>query len=206
MKRFFALSLFFICLYGTGLNLLASSEPALDLKSAIEDSLSAVYDPSNSGDSDLEKQQAVRKILESRYDLTVLIRRAMGRNWDLLKGSEQDQVVELITQLVVKAYVKNLGGAARPEISYGKTVEISDKRIEIPSTIKANGKTYYVTYRLGRLESGWQIYDIVAENISVVSNYRQQLDDHFQRGSGAELIKKLENLLKSEDLSNEIKI
>jgi phospholipid transport system substrate-binding protein len=50
------------------------------------------------------------------------------------------------------------------------------------------------------LKTGWQIYDIVAEDISIVSNYRQQFDDHFRKGNGAQLIEKLEKLLKQEEL------
>ena len=32
------------------------------------------------------------------------------------------------------------------------------------------------------MDSGWQIYDIVAENVSMSSNYRGQIDDHFRKG------------------------
>ncbi len=55
---------------------------------------------------------------------------------------------------------------------------------------------FYVLYRLGLTRTGWQIYDIVIEGISIVSNYRQQFVDHFRRGTPEELIKKLENLVK----------
>jgi len=50
------------------------------------------------------------------------------------------------------------------------------------------------------LKTGWEIYDIVAEDISIVSNYRQQLDDHFRKENGARLIEKLEKLLEQEEL------
>jgi phospholipid transport system substrate-binding protein len=56
------------------------------------------------------------------------------------------------------------------------------------------------------MQSGWEIYDIVAEDISVVSNYRQQFDDHFRQGNGAELIKKLKDLLGREELDATIEL
>ena len=58
-----------------------------------------------------------------------------------------------------------------------------------------------MVYRLGRLQSGWQIYDIVGEDISMVSNYRQQFDDHFRKGNGQQLIEKLEDLLNEGELN-----
>ncbi|MEZ7843721.1 MAG: ABC transporter substrate-binding protein, partial [Opitutales bacterium] len=80
-------------------------------------------------------------------------------------------------------------------------IEVTSKRIEVPVVISfPSGKTFNVLYRLGLLKTGWQIYDIVAEDISIVSNYRQQFDDHFRKGNGAQLIEKLEKLLKQEEL------
>ena len=63
-----------------------------------------------------------------------------------------------------------------------------------------------MVYRFGRLKTGWQIYDIVAEDISIVSNYRQQFDDHFRKQNGAQLIEKLEKLLKQEGLDASTKL
>jgi ABC-type transporter MlaC component len=62
---------------------------------------------------------------------------------------------------------------------------------------------FNIVYRFGRLKTGWQLYDILAEDISVVSNYRQQIDDHFHNGNGAELIEKLRKMLEDEQLDND---
>lgn len=172
------------------------------LQATIDAALDVIYaDPST--ELSIEGKQAkVRETLEANYDLDVIIRRAIGRNWQLMSEAVQQNVLELVKQLVLKAYVKGMDGNSRPDITLGKVTEISSKRMEIESTVHLDGKTYEVLYRLGRMESGWQIYDIVAENISVVSNYRQQIDDHFRKGSGAELIDRLKQLL-AQDIINE---
>ena len=59
-------------------------------------------------------------------------------------------------------------------------------------------------YKLARMQSGWELYDLVAEEISLVSNYRQQFDDHFRRGNAAKLIEKLEELLNHEKLDHKV--
>jgi phospholipid transport system substrate-binding protein len=176
------------------------------LESTVVAALDIVYSDCCSELTLDEKQVKVREAIESNYDLSVVIRRAIGRNWTKLKASEQGQVMDLVKQLIVKAYVKGLDGKNRPTVTFGKVVEVSEKRMEIASEIELDGKVYNVLYRMGLMESGWQIYDIVAEDISVVSNYRQQFDDHFRKGNGAELITKLEELLKKEDLDEEIKL
>jgi ABC-type transporter MlaC component len=106
----------------------------------------------------------------------------------------------------VKAYVKGMNGESKPEVQLGETIEITGKRMEIPSKVKMDEKTVNVLYRLGRMKSGWQIYDIVAEDISMVANYRQQIDDHFRKGDGQDLINKLNELLTKEDIDEEIQL
>ncbi len=176
------------------------------LQSTIDAALDVIYSDCCSELTVEDKQAMVRERIEANYDLDVIIRRAIGRNWQLMKTSEQETVLELVKKLVLKAYVDGLEGNSRPEVTLGDVTTISDTRIEIISTINLDGKTYFVLYRLGRMASGWQIYDIVAENISVVSNYRQQIDDHFRKGNAAELIARLEELLQKNDINEDIHI
>ncbi|MBC8189476.1 MAG: ABC transporter substrate-binding protein, partial [Puniceicoccaceae bacterium] len=176
------------------------------LQSTIDAALDVIYSDCCSELTVEDKQAKVRQRIEANYDLDVIIRRAIGRNWQLMKTSEQETVLELVKKLVLKAYVDGLEGKSRPEVTLGDVTTISDTRIEIISTINLDGKTYFVLYRLGRMASGWQIYDIVAENISVVSNYRQQIDDHFRKGNAAELIARLEELLQKNDINEDIHI
>ena len=176
------------------------------LQGTIDAALDVIYSDCCSELTVEDKQAKVRQRIEANYDLDVIIRRAIGRNWQLMKTSEQETVLELVKKLVLKAYVDGLEGKSHPEVTLGDVTTISDTRIEIISTIHLDGKTYFVLYRLGRMASGWQIYDIVAENISVVSNYRQQIDDHFRKGNAAELIARLKELLQKDDINEDIHI
>lgn len=184
----------------------ASSAEAERLKGVINSAIDVVYGDCFKEHTLDEKQAKVRSILEAEYELDVIIRRAIGRNWGLMNPDEQMQVLELVKQLVVKAYVKGMEGKGRPVVEMGESIQVTDKRLEIPSTITVDDTTYNVLYRLGKMRSGWQIYDIVAEDISVVSNYRQQIDDHFRKGNGRELIEKLRELLTKEDIDEDIQL
>lgn len=185
---------------------LANQAELKKLRGTVDAALEAIYGECCADLSKEEKQAKVREVLESNYDLNVILRRAIGRNWRELNRSQQDEVLELVKQLVVKAYVDGMKDKKRPNIEFGEVIEITDKRMEIPSTVDLGDKKVNVLYRLGRMKSGWQIYDVVAEDISVVSNYRQQIDDHFRRGDAEELITKLKELLTKEKIDEDISI
>jgi len=202
MKKYAVLIfvLFFQILPGS----LSASTETQRLRGVIDAALEVVYGDCCVDIPIEEKEARVHAILEAEYDLNVIIRRAIGRNWKLMDDQEQQQVLDLVKQLVVRTYVDSMQGTARPEVELGDAVLITEKRMEIPSTIKLGETVYSVLYRLGRMQSGWQIYDIVAEDISVVSNYRQQIDDHFRKGNGRELIEILTKRLTSEDLDEKL--
>ena len=195
----------YICFAAVG-GLHATSSEVERLKGVIDAAIEALYGDCCADLPAEEKQQKVREAIESEYDLDVIIRRAIGRNWRSMNSEEQEEVLELVKQLLVKAYVDGLEGRDPPKVELGEVVSITDRRIEIPSRVTIDNQTVNVLYRLGKMSSGWQIYDIVAEDISVVANYRQQIDDHFRRGDGQGLIKKLKALLAQDEIDEEIQL
>ena len=179
----------------------AQADESAKLATTMEATLDIMYLDAYKDYTSTQRQDAIRAIVEGKYDLEVLIRRAMARNWTLLSADEQMQVRNLIDQLIVKSFVEGMVGKGRPTLDCGAVIEVSSKRIEVPVVISfPSGKTFNVLYRFGLLKTGWEIYDIVAEDISIVSNYRQQFDDHFRKENGARLIEKLEKLLEQEEL------
>jgi phospholipid transport system substrate-binding protein len=179
----------------------AEEAPADTLRNTINATLDILYYDDS---SEVDKRAKVREAIEERYDMSVITRRAIGSNWKRMNDDEQGRVIDLIKQLIVKSYINGLNGQARPVVSFGPAIYVTEKRLEIPSTVVLDNQTVQVLYRLGRVQSGWEIYDIVAENISVVSNYRQQFDNHFRKGTGAELIYKLEQLLLKEEQNEDV--
>ena len=176
------------------------------LQGMIDATLDVIYSQTHASLSANEKQAEVREKLESSYDLDVMIRYAIGKNWRRMNTIEQLEVVELVKKLVLKAYVIGLEGKDRPSVTLAELTKIGKARIEIESTMVLDDKTYCILYRLRQMESGWQIYDIVAENVSVSSNYRGQIDDHFRKGSAADLIARLKGLLAKDEINEDTKI
>lgn len=176
------------------------------LQGMIDATLDVIYSETHASLSANEKQAKVREKLEACYDLDVMIRYAIGKNWRRMNKIEQLEVLELVKKLVLKAYVSGLEGKDRPLVTFGGLTETGKARIEIESTMVLDSKTYYILYRLRQMDSGWQIYDIVAENVSMSSNYRGQIDDHFRKGSAADLIARLKDLLAKDKINEDTEI
>jgi len=183
------------CLAWTGAAAAAETGPAVKLEKTIDRVIGVLYGPEASETTVAEKRERVREVARENFSFDVMIRRAVGRNWRALTEPQQRKVVDLVTDLIVATYIESFEEDGRPEVSLGETVEITDKRIEIPSEVKFQGRNIDVLYRLGKMRSGWQVYDVIVEGVSMVSNYRQQFSDHFRSGDAEGLIERLRTLL-----------
>jgi phospholipid transport system substrate-binding protein len=137
----------------------------------------------------------IRAKMSEMFAIEAIVQRAFGRNWSKLTPAQQTEVIDLLGRLVIRTYAVQLTTGERPVITISASRLISPERREITSTATQQNKTVNVIYRLAPIDGGWKVYDVLAENISVVGNYRQQFDAHFQKKNADDLIKILREKL-----------
>ena len=88
-----------LCVLGTPLY---SQEGEADkLKNTMNAALDVLYLEAYADYTYEQQQTAVQALLEESYDLTVIIRRALARNWNLLSADEQVRVAHIRTDRMV---------------------------------------------------------------------------------------------------------
>ncbi len=132
------------------------------------------------------------------FDTTT--RLAVGPAWRDFSETERARATELFSRLVVRTYSNRIRGETAPDITYGSPVELRAGRVEVPTTVKANGNLYAVIYRLELARgdasaASWRVYDVVAEGVSLIANYRGQFEPIVRSSGAAGLIKTLETKL-----------
>ena len=55
----------------------------------------------------------------------------------------------------------------------------------------SNGEEYSLNYKAHLVNSEWRVYDVIAENISVVNNFRSQFNRVIAKSSYEELVRRL---------------
>jgi phospholipid transport system substrate-binding protein len=63
--------------------------------------------------------------------------------------------------------------------------------VDVPTTVVYQGNRYTVTYRIE--QPGWLITDVVIEGVSMIANYRSQLDATFKKGGAEAVVQSLES-------------
>jgi phospholipid transport system substrate-binding protein len=141
--------------------------------------------------SNAELIRKVRPTLQQHVSFTTMTRRAVGPGWKQFSADQQEQSTDLITTLVIRTYAGKMTPGEKPEVQFKKATSPSANRVDVPTTLVYKGSTYGVVYRLEK-QSGWQITDVVIEGVSMIANYRTQLDAKFKQGGAAAVVQSLE--------------
>lgn len=192
MKARIAFYLFLIAMVLCSSRPVAGGEPTEQIRSAINQGVEIL----NSSRLDTKKQRAevinrLREIVYPLFDFNEMAQRSLGSHWRRLTPQQQKEFAELFTRLLEKIY------ADRIDLYEGQKVvfiqETVDKNYAQVDTriIGKSGEAFSVNYKLHRVDGKWRIYDIVAENISLVNNYRSQFHRVIVNSSFEELIERI---------------
>lgn len=118
------------------------------------------------------------------FDFRRMSQSAMGRFWRQASDAQKLGVTEQFRELLVRTYATALLGYTGEQIEYLPVkYSAGDDRVMIPTRISANNAPPIpINYRL-RLngDQKWQVYDVVIDGVSLVTNYRSQFASAIRR-------------------------
>ncbi len=138
-----------------------------------------------------ERRSQIRRAADGLFDFTEMSRRALGRYWSARSQAERDEFVKLFADLMARAYLGKIDRYAGESITYvGERVD-GDLATVDSRVITAKKTEVPIEYRLHQVGDRWAAYDVLVENVSLVSTYRSQFDRIIQTSSFAELLKRM---------------
>ena len=140
-----------------------------------------------------ERREAVRHLAEEVFDVTETARRALGQHWQQRTPAEREEFVTLFANLLEQTYINRIDEFGGEKLTY-VSEQIDGDRATVRARITTrNGTEVPVESRLLQKENRWLIYDILVENLSLISNYRSQFDRVIRTTSYEELVRRLKN-------------
>jgi len=133
----------------------------------------------------------VRPILLRRVSFDAMTRRAVGPGWRQFTPDQQKKATQLFATLVIRTYSNKFTPGEKPVVSYKAALSPASGRVDVPTGLVYKGSRYSVTYRMEQ-EGGWKITDVVIEGVSMIANYRTQLDAQFKKGGAHAVLTSLE--------------
>ena len=170
----------------------AAGLPTDQLRVSVDHVLAVLQDPSLRPEAKAaERRAAIRHDADAVFDFTEMSRRALGRHWQELNESQQQEFVGLFADLLERAYASKIEQYSGEKIDYvGESVE-GDMATVKTQIMTKQATQVPVDYRLLHKGDRWLVYDVLVEGVSLVLNYRTQFDHILQTSSYDELVRRL---------------
>jgi phospholipid transport system substrate-binding protein len=137
-----------------------------------------------------ERRQLLEKVVGERFDYEEMSRRSLGASWANLSDKEKQEFVSLFQTLLVNTYADKIESYTGDGVQFLN--ERNEKEYAEVRTKVLTGKTEIpLDYRLLNKGSGWRVYDVVVDGVSLVNNYRGQFSKILRNGSYADLVDQL---------------
>lgn len=135
---------------------------------------------------------AEEKILPN-FDFDRVCRMVLGKNWKAATPEQQASFQKEFRSLLLRTYASALGKYKDQVIEYKPLhTEPSAQNVSVKTQIlQPGGQPIAVDYSLVKSDTGWKVYDIVIESVSLVTNYRSQFSNEIRQNGFDSLIKKL---------------
>ena len=127
----------------------------------------------------IPRRRMLEEIIAARFDYTEMSKRTLAVHWTPLTAGERTEFVELFKSFL----------SERIEGNYAEVrTELRLSKVEIQ-----------MDYRLHMTDGTWHAYDIIADGVSLVKNYRSQFDKIIRTSSHQELVRRLRERTVGED-------
>jgi phospholipid transport system substrate-binding protein len=181
---FLALSVFFVVAHGKAL----AGTPAEQIQETIQRVVTIVSDGATR--SQAERREQLREALLPRFDFAEMAKRALGKHWQNVPERQQE-FVAAFADFLGNSYVGKIVSYKDEKIIFVRESIDKDNAQVDTQVIPVKGEPFPVVYRLHRPQGDWKIYDVVVDNISIVTNYRSQFNRILTSGSFDDLMKLL---------------
>ncbi|MBX9810066.1 MAG: ABC transporter substrate-binding protein [Burkholderiales bacterium] len=163
------------------------------VKATVDEVLSAIK---QTRDKRALHELAEKKVLP-HFDFQAMTRLAVGRSWRDASPAQQKALENAFRSLLVSTYTTALSQSA----GSNQTVEVKPAQVKADETdvtvktlVKEPGRQpIAIDYRMSKTPSGWKVYDVVVENLSLVTNYRGSFNSEISRSGIDGLIRTLES-------------
>lgn len=172
--------------------LAADTAPDALVKSTVDEVLTVIK---QNKDKHALRQLAEQKVLP-HFDFKRMTQLAMGAAWREANPSQQQALENGFRTLLVNTYTNALSVSAtgNPTVEV-KPVQVKPDHndITVKTVVKDPGKQpVAIDYRMARSADGWKVYDVVVEDLSLVTNYRGSFASEVSRSGIDGLIKVLD--------------
>ena len=151
-------------------------------------------------DSNELKQEKLWKTIEEAFDFTLMTKLALGKYRKSFSEKQLSELTDYFGKLLRKVYLGKIETGSKDKILYLDQDMVSKKKARVHTKVLREAGDISLNYSMRKTKDGWKIYDVNAEGVSLIKNYRKQFGDLLFNKTPDQLIKKMKKKIEKEDV------
>lgn len=138
-------------------------------------------------------QDLVRAKILPYFDFQRMTQLAVGKFWREATPAQQEALINEFRTLLVRTYSSSLSAYKNQTIDYKPSrMQPGDTEVTVKTVVnQPGGQPIPIDYSLQKGADGWKVYDVIVDNISLVTNYRGSFSNEIRKTGIDGLIKTL---------------
>lgn len=196
MKKSFCHALFLatVLFCAPGITVAADIAPDVLVKETSQDVIEIIKKDKDIQSGNKQKVYALvdAKVLP-HFDFKRMTQYAVGKSWRQATPAQQDALTKEFRTLLVRTYSTSLSTYKNQTIEYKPLrMQAGDTDVTVKTVVnQPGGQPIPIDYSLMKNADGWKVYDVVVDNISLVTNYRGSFASEIRKDGIDGLIKVL---------------
>ena len=117
-------------------------------------------------------REAIRKVVHGKFDYREMSRRSVGKPWNDMSDAKQTEFTDIFRQMLEYSYGNRLAAYHGQKVEFGEP-EYKHEKARVSGAVVDATKSIPMEYRLHQTATGWQVYDIKIEGVSMITTFRQ---------------------------------
>jgi len=178
----------------------AAADDMSDAAKVVKDTVGAALECLGNKDlPDKAKEERILDIINPVFDFPLMGKLALGRlYWPKLNETEKEEYAGLFVEQLRSSYADKIALFSNETVEYEDPVRVKSK-IHVSTMVISKNERHRILYKLYRTGTGWKVYDIEIQGVSIVSSYRAQYAEVLKNGAVEDLLKKMREQVKRDD-------
>ncbi|ABA87711.1 organic solvent tolerance ABC transporter, periplasmic substrate-binding protein [Syntrophotalea carbinolica DSM 2380] len=191
--RYFLLCILMLAVFGWMTPAMAVPGPTEQLRVTLDKIIEVLRNKELPQDAILDQ---VETLVRSKFDFNAMSQRTLGVNWRNATPEQRRRFVDLFSQLLEDTYRSRIRNYTYQDehVEYVGE-EVRGTRGQVDTLVVAN-KEIPVSYRVRLKGDQWLVYDVIVEEVSLVSNYRSSYNEIIRQEGFDGLLVRLEDKIR----------
>ena len=183
-RTFYIISLLFI-LSGFSLTVQASA-PTDQMKATVDEMMVTLRTDA----AWEQKEPVLREIISKRFYYRAMAQRTLATNWKKASDAQKKEFIDLFSELLLFTYLDRIKAYTDEKVAF-KREKLKKKTAVVYTEILTSTANIPINYKLLLSGDKWLVYDVIIEEISLVSNYRSTYKEIVKKDGIDGLLKQM---------------